>query len=274
MSTSRWEHRLVSNCRWDMHKFFSVAALAAVTVLLGACGGSSFSGGSSGTGTGTTPGGTTTYSMGSGSGSSFQSGAIKIANPSVASGGTDSLEVSIVDNTGALYTAQSVTVTFSSSCISQGLATIAPSVTSTAGTTPGAVITATGTAYATYTAKGCSGSDVITASGIIAANATTAAVTLTATGTLTAQAGAIGAVQFVSASPITIGLKGTGLSEQSTVVFLVVDSSGAPRPGATVTFSLPPTWVARLWPRPVPSAAPTARYRLWSVLALNILRFV
>jgi hypothetical protein len=220
-----------------MRNFASGAVIAMSALWLAGCGGSTLSGSSTGTGTGggnnggsnTNP----TYSMGNGSGSTFQSGMVGIANATVAAGGTDSLQVSIVDASGTLYIVGPVTVTFSSSCISQGLATIAASGTSTNGNTTGTISTTTGTAFATYTAKGCSGADVITASATVGSQA------LTATGTLTAQAGTIGSVQFVSATPATIGLKGTGVAENSTVVFLVVDSAGAPRPGAQVTFSLP-----------------------------------
>jgi hypothetical protein len=42
----------------------------------------------------------------------------------------------------------------------------------------------------------------------------------------------------MSASPVSIGLKGTGLAETSTVIFKVVDSTGGPRPGVSVAFSL------------------------------------
>jgi hypothetical protein len=123
-------------------------------------------------------------------------------------------------------------VTFSSPCISQGLATIAASGTSTAGTTANTVASTTGTIDATYTAKGCSGQDVITASAAVAST------NLSATGTVTVAAATIGSIQFESATPASIGLKGTGLNETSTVVFKVVDSTGGARPGVTVTFSL------------------------------------
>ena len=170
--------------------------------------------------------------MGNGSGSSFQSGMIGISSANVAAGGTTSLSVTVVDQTGTLYTAQSVTVTFSSTCISTGLATIAASGTSTAGSTADTVTSTTGTIDATYTAKGCSGPDVITATAAVAS------ANLTATGTVTVAAASIGSIQFVSATPASIGLKGTGLNETSTVVFKVVDSSGGARPGVNVAFSL------------------------------------
>jgi hypothetical protein len=170
--------------------------------------------------------------MGNGTGSSFQSGMIGISNASVAAGGTTSLTVTVVDQTGTLYTAASVTVTFSSTCISNGLAKIAASGTSTAGSTSDTVTSTTGTIDATYTAAGCSGSDVITASAAV--NSTN----LTATGTVTVAPATIGSIQFVSATPSSIGLKGTGLNETSTVVFKVVDSTGGARPGVTVNFTL------------------------------------
>jgi hypothetical protein len=216
----------------------SIIAAAAVVLLAGCSGSKNFSGtggttGTTGTGTtGTGTTGTTTYEMGNGTGSQFQSGMIGISNASVAAGGTTSLSVTVVDQTGALYTAAPVTVTFSSSCISQGQATIAASGTSTAGATADTVTSSTGTIDATYTATGCSGADVITASTAVAST------NLTASGTVTVAAAAIGSIQFESATPSSIGLKGTGLNETSTVVFKVVDSSGGARPGVTVTFSL------------------------------------
>jgi len=46
------------------------------------------------------------------------------------------------------------------------------------------------------------------------------------------------AIQFVSAEPSVIGVRGSGLPEQSTLTFLVTDATGAPRPGAKVMFSI------------------------------------
>ena len=170
--------------------------------------------------------------MGNGGGSSFQSGVIAVSNASLSAGGTTSLQVSIVDQTGMLYTGAAVTITFNSTCISQGLAAVTATGTTQPGSSPDTVITSTGTANATYTAKGCSGADVISAS------ATVSSASLTATGTLTVATSATGSIQFVSATPTTIGLKGTGLDETSTVVFKVLDSSGAPKAGVSVAFSL------------------------------------
>ncbi len=218
-----------------MHKLLII--LCASAALLAGCSGSgnlaaatTSTGSSTSTGTGTGTG-TTTLSLGSGSGSSFQAGAIAISTTSLSAGGSTSLQVSIVDQTGALYTT-STAITFSSPCQSQGLATI-----SATGVTPASptVTTTTGTASATYVATGCSGSDVITAT------ATANSQTLTATGTVTVQQAAIGSISFISSTPSNITLKGVGSaggSATSTVVFKVLDTSGGPRAGASVTFSL------------------------------------
>jgi hypothetical protein len=212
----------------------SIIALMTAAALMTACGGGSqtISTTGSSSGTGGTGGTTTTYSMGNGTGSGFQSGMIGLSSATLSAGGTTSLDVTIVDKTGTLYTTAPVTVTFNSPCVAQGFATIAASGGSTAGATPDTVITSTGSVTATYTAKGCSGADVITAT------ATVASKSLTATGTVTVAAASIGSIQFISASPVQIGLKGTGLAETSTVIFKVVDSTGGPRPGVSVALSL------------------------------------
>src|ERR1700694_371538 len=224
-----------------MRNFGIPVALAALA--LSACGGgstSSFaklgssSGASSGgaSSSGSSSGATTTFSMGNGSGSSFIHGVIGLSSNSLSAGGTASLRVTIVDQTGTLYTAAPVTVTFNSPCIAKGLAVIAASAPSTAGSAADTIITASGNATATYTAKGCSPSDVITATALV--NATG----LLATGTVTVASATVGSIQFVSATPSTIGLKGTGLNETSTVGFKGVDSTGGPRPGVAVSFAL------------------------------------
>ena len=214
---------------------FSIMTAMAVLLLAGCSGSKNFGGTGStsgtGTGTGTGTGKTTVLSLGSGSGSAFQSGAIAISTKSLSAGGSTSLQVSLVDQTGALYTTPTA-ITFSSPCQSQGLASI-----NATGVTPASptVTTSTGNASATYVASGCSGSDVITASA--SANSQT----LTATGTVTVAQAAIGSIAFISATPSSITLKGVGSaggSATSTIVFKVLDTSGGPRAGATVDFSL------------------------------------
>ena len=225
-----------------MRNFASKTVLLSIALALSACGGgddNAFVGtGTTGTTGSTTGTGTTTnssFSMGSGSGSSFKSGMLEIATASLAAGGSTTVDASIVDKTGTLYTAAAVTVTFNSPCVANGTATIVGPAGSTLPV--GEVSTTTGEASATYTAKGCSGTDVITATATVTNSAGTAS-DLTATGSVTIATAAVGSIQFVSATPSTIGLKGTGLNETSTVIFKVVDSSGGPRAGATVTFKL------------------------------------
>jgi len=174
---------------------------------------------------------TTTLQMGSGSGSSFDPGAIAVATKSLSAGGSTSLQVSVVDQTGAAYTTPTA-ITFNSPCVGEGLATITAMGTSPASAT---VTTSTGLASATYVAAGCSGSDVITAT------ATANSQSLSASATVTVAQAAIGSIQFISATPSTISLKGVGSaggSATSTVVFKVLDTSGGPRADATVTFAL------------------------------------
>jgi hypothetical protein len=173
---------------------------------------------------------TPVYTMGNGTGTGFVASAIGVAiSGPLAAGGTTGLQVSIVDQTDTLYTVAPVTVTFNSPCIASGLAQILPSGSTTAVTT---ITTSTGSINATYAAKGCSGTDVVTAT------ATVANQSVSATATLTITAASIGSIQFVSATPTTIGLKGTGLNETSTVVFKVTDSTGGARAGVSVSFAL------------------------------------
>lgn len=223
-----------------MRKYGFLVVLAAAAAL-SACGGnsgtssfgSSSSGGTTSSSGASSSGGTqSTYSLGNGSGSSFQSGMIGLSATTLAAGGTASLDVSVVDQTGTLYTGAAVTIAFNSACIAQGLAVIAASGSTVAGTNANTVVTSTGSASVTYTAKGCSGPDVISATAAVVSQ------NLTATGTISVAPASIGSLQFQSATPTTIGLKGTGLGETSTVVFQVVDQTGAPRPGVLVTFSL------------------------------------
>ena len=224
-----------------MNRTVKNIALMALIAALAGCGGGSTSsfagtgsaGGSSSSGSGT--GTTGSVSIGSGSGSSFQKGtlAIGIGSSTLSAGGSTSVTATIVNTDGSLYT-QPVTVSFNSPCVSSGLASILDATPGVSSPTS-SVTTSTGTATATYTAKGCSGSDTITATASI--NGTG----ISATGTVTVQAAQLGSIQFVSATPSTIALKGmggVGASESSTVVFKVLDTTGGIKPNTSVTFSL------------------------------------
>lgn len=211
-----------------------VFGLIAVAFLLVNCGGSDGFNESSSTATTTTSAGTTTTStgimIGSGTGTSFVEGALAIgisSGTTLSAGGSTSVTATFVTAASAPYT-DPVDVTFTSSCAATQLATVASGGSST-------VTTSNGSATATYSALGCSGTDTITAT------ATVGGTLLSATGTITVEAATTGAIQFVSASPTTISLKGTGgagLQETSTVTFKVTNSTGGPVPNKSVTFSL------------------------------------
>lgn len=195
------------------------------TIALAGCGGSSYSSGGSGSG----GGGTVTTALGSGTGSSFQPGVLQLSSTNLSAGGSATITATLQNSNGTAYT-QSTTVTFTSPCFQNGLATFKVS-----GATGNTVTTTTGTATVTYGAQGCSGADMITATASVNSS------TLTATGTVTVAPSTIGSIQFVSATPSTISLKGVGGTETSTVIFKVVGSTGGPVPGATVTFTLDST---------------------------------
>jgi hypothetical protein len=164
-----------------------------------------------------------TVQMGSPAGTGFKASIIGISSTSLSAGGSASLTVALQQSDGTLYT-QPATVTFSSNCAAQNLAKI---------TSP--VSTSTGVATATYVASGCSGSDLITATATVGTNS------LSASGTVTVAAASIGSIVYKSATYTIISLKGSGTTahpETSTVVFQVLDQSGAPSSGASVSFAL------------------------------------
>jgi hypothetical protein len=119
-----------------------------------------------------------------------------------------------------------VTVRFTTTCASQtpARATITALATSV-----------DGVARATYVDKGCAGTDLVTA--------TVEGTSVTRTASLAVQSPKVANIQFVSASPRVIALRGTGgtqgpgigvpFPEVSTVRFQVVDESGAPYPSPT-----------------------------------------
>ena len=204
------------------------AALAIAALTLAACGGSGTlssppPGAAAGGGAGAPDAGgasSAVVRMGKGTGASFQEGQLQIAVTNLSAGGSTSVTATLVDANGNPYQ-QSVDVSFTSDCVGTGNASITSPVTTT-----------TGFATATYSAQGCQGTDTVYASAVVEGQ------TLTASATLTVAAASLGSIQFVSASPTTIALKGTGLTETAVVTFRVLDESGGPMKGQTVDFSL------------------------------------
>lgn len=142
----------------------------------------------------------------------------------LSSGGSTGLTVTFVDQNGVPFTGDA-SVTFSSACLSAGTAQV---TTTTAQPTNG------GTIQATYTDLGCGQLDTITASS--SANQQT----LADSAAINVLPASVGSIVFVSATPQVIGIRGggSGLPEQSQLVFQLSTTAGGPAAGRTVTFTL------------------------------------
>ncbi len=139
-----------------------------------------------------------------------------VSPSNIAAYGTSIVSVTVNVN-GAPSTAP-LTVGLTSGCAVSGKATL-----------PTSVQTVNGKATATYTDKGCNATDTITVSVL----------DKSAQGTVTAAGPQAANIQFTSATPGTIALKGTaGLVDVSNVTFKVVDATGNPVPSANVDFYL------------------------------------
>lgn len=185
-------------------------------------------GGTGGGGTGGGDGGAVTPvpRLGVLNGTSFTQGAIAIGQSPLAAGGTSGLRVNIVDTAnGNTPITDEVSVVFSSSCISDG----------TSAVTPNPATTSTGAALVSYRAQGCEDSDVITATALVGGS------TQSATGTISVLPAELGSVKFVSATPTTIFIPGSGGDQTSDVVFQVLNDVGSPAANKIVTFALDST---------------------------------
>jgi len=153
--------------------------------------------------------------------SSFQVGAtnLTIGNvtrtpPQIEPLGTSTITATI----SGVPTSVPVTVSFNSSCAVSGLATL-----------PVSVVTVSGVATAVYTDKGCSGTDTVTISADGATPVQTSINILPAPPV---------AIQFVSATPETISVAGTGGQPSSVVIFKAVNAAQQPVANLAVTMSL------------------------------------
>ncbi|MEJ2756530.1 MAG: hypothetical protein P8104_12065, partial [Gammaproteobacteria bacterium] len=165
---------------------------------------------------------TQTVSIGGFVGSDFQAEKVivGIGSSSLSPGGTTTAQVSLVDQNNTLVT-DSISVTFSSPCIAAGTAIVTSPITTT-----------TGTATTTYQAKGCVGDDVLTAT------ATVSDTVLRATETITVVADTVQSIATESVENQSINIVGTGGDETSKITFKVLGSTGDPRSGVNVDFSL------------------------------------
>ncbi len=131
--------------------------------------------------------------------------------------GTTSVTATVSIGGVALATPQ--TVNFTSACAGSGKASLSTGITTVAGI-----------ATASYRDMGCAGTDTVTA--------TVGGGLATSSASLIVTPPTAGSIQFVSASPALINLKGTGGTESSQVVFKVLDQGGNPISGKTVTFAV------------------------------------
>ena len=206
-----------------MNSMINKIAILFISAIVAGCGGSgAFTQSSSSSATGGTTGSSssTTVRIGSGSGAGFTAGVLSLGISSLSAGGSTSVTANLVDETGSPY-ADSADVSFTSTCASQNSASL---------TSP--VSTSTGTAVSTYVAQGCQGADTITATATVDGG------TISASVSITVLAATLGSIQFVSASPAKITLKGTGGVETSTLVFKVLNNVGGASPNQDVSFSL------------------------------------
>ena len=150
-------------------------------------------------------------------------GAITLGQPSISAYGTSSVSVPVL--IGGSPATVPISVAFTSPCASLSV----PKATLTTPVTSNIV---TGTATSTYADNNCaSGTDTITASVTGAIPASTL---------ITVAIPATNNIKFISATPTTIGIKGSTLPQSSLVKFQVVDSHNDGKGGVSVDFSLKP----------------------------------
>ena len=143
-------------------------------------------------------------------------------------GGSTIVEVTIFNPDGSLSTGQPFQLEFASECSASDKAVL---------DTP--VVTNGGKGYSTYRSTGCEGQDTITVTAITGGSAVTAS---TAVNVDTVS---IGAIQFLSAEPKQLALRGTGgiagagaRSETSVVSFKLLDETNEAAPNEKVCFEL------------------------------------
>jgi len=147
-------------------------------------------------------------------------GPVNIQTSVLSAFGTTGLSVTVF--AAGVPSTTPLTVNFTSACAANGRAALTASS-----------VTINGTASATYRDIGCGSTDTVTA--------TVSGLALSATGTISVSAPTVGSIQFVSARPTSISLRGTGgvgRQETSLVTFRVVDIAGNPVGGRRVDFAL------------------------------------
>lgn len=154
----------------------------------------------------------------------FTANTLKPASTPLSAGGQTTIDGVLFDTAGNYYNSLTQ-ITLSSVCALAGKATIS----NTSATN--------GQFSAVYKDNGCATTDTITATATVSSGSS-----LTATTTLVVAADSVGSIEFVDATPTSIAVQGSGLTEQSTVRFRIIGSSTAtPISGQTVSFALSTT---------------------------------
>lgn len=153
--------------------------------------------------------------------------ALSIEDNMISAGGTLGLSVNLIDKNGNLLVTP-VPVTFTSNCVQNGNARIDESV-----------LSINGTAHSTFEDIDCAGRNGT--DDIIFASVTVNDTTHTASETITINGEQLGSIEFISAEPSAIVLKGTGgqnQQETSTLTFKVKSQLGNVLAQQEVMFSL------------------------------------
>lgn len=140
---------------------------------------------------------------------------LSVENKKISAGGTLGLSVDLVDENGILVNTP-IPVTFTSNCVQNNSATIDESV-----------LSINGTARATFADINCAGATGT--DDVLIANISVNNITNSANETITISGEQLGSIEFVSAEPTSIVLKGTGgqnKQETSTLTFRVKSQLG------------------------------------------------
>lgn len=160
-------------------------------------------------------------------GNSFVESKIELSINNISAGGTLGLSVDLVDENGDLIVTP-IPVTFTSNCVQNNNATIDESV-----------LSINGTATSTFEDIDCAG--ITGTDDVITAKVTLNNISNTASETITISGEQLGSIEFISAEPTSIVLKGTGgqnKQEASTLTFKVKSTLGNVLPQQEVSFVL------------------------------------
>src|SRR5690554_268465 len=168
--------------------------------------------------------------LGKGLETAFESGKLELSLSALSAGGTTKVTANIVDsdNSNKKIVSQSYRVVFASTC--------AEELPAKAEFNNSEVTTTSGSVSAIYTAKGCSGEDIITANLYVEDE-----LKHTATGKVTVELAELNGISFVEAASPALSISTIAnqvLPQSTTVTFKVVDKFNNPIADKEVTFEL------------------------------------